>query len=329
MSQNHEGGESPRTEERVEEEEVESPQEEMESSESTSERETSKESSEGAGSFERLVDEEKDNKHKENHHKKHTKEPTNKNIDDGSDEVHHLFGEEYHYETAWPYHKFSLWMLFGRFAHNIDSAPRTVVYAMTIMSWNAIGMALAEILIEILMVAGGIPKIEFRGGFLVLTLLSALLAVHTFADLIDNDLDTTVQVMRISLVVEVGLVLSDLEFILNPEDDPQWLRAAYRAPFMGLTFLNVILVLYAVGRLRIEREVFGTPYLFSCVPYCRKTRKKIRREERGRKFEERIIRGERRSREMMRRSMDLERGGSVEYNIRLSAELARGGSSGK
>ena len=287
-------------------EETRSSEETRRSGETGQSTEESSEEDLRARSFEVLIDEENKSKNNKNNIK-------DNNQEDGSDEVHHLYGEEFQYKTDWPYHKFSLWMLFGVYARQVDNAPNGVVYAMTVMSWNAIGMAIAEILIEILMVAGAIPKIEFRGGFLVLTLLSALLAIHTFADLIDNDLDTTVQVMRISLVVEVGLVLSDLEFILNPGDDPQWLRAAYRVPFMVLTFVNCVLVLLSVWKLKIEREVFGTPYLFSCIPYCRKTRKKIRREERERKFEERIIRGERRSREMIRKSQDGERGGSREY----------------
>ena len=215
-----------------------------------------------------------------------------------------LYGEDFEYEVEWPYRPFSFWMLFGYYAQNVDQAPNGVVWALSLASWNAILVAIVSVILEILQAAHAIPSIQFRGGSLTLSLLSALLAVHTFADLIDNELDTTVQAMRVSLVVGVGGILADLEYVLNHGNDPEWLRVAYKVPFMALNALGVLLILFSILRLKIAREVFGTPYLFSCIPSCRRVRKKIRREEREKKFEEKVIREERKSREKLRKSRE-------------------------
>ena len=226
---------------------------------------------------------------------------------DGSEERYvscSLYGEDFEYTLDWPYRPFSLWMLFGYYAKNVDQAPNGVVWALSLASWNAVLVAIVSVILEILQAAHAMPSIQFRGGSLTLTLLSALLAIHTFADLVDNELDTTVQAMRVSLVVGVGSLLTDLEYVLNPGNDPEWLRVALKVPFMALNALGIILILFSIIRLNIAREVFGTPYLFSCVPSCRRVRRRMRREERERKFEEKIIREERRSREEERKNRE-------------------------
>ena len=148
--------------------------------------------------------------------------------------------------------------------HDIDHLggyhPTAVVRAMILLSWNAMLMAVAEIVLEVLMFSGAMPKVEFRTGFLFLTLLSMLLAMHTLSDVLHDELDTTVQMTRIALLVEVGLIVADSIFIAYPGPDEQWLRAAIRGPFIVLTALNVVFLMFAILRLRILGDVFAVPW---------------------------------------------------------------------
>lgn len=153
-----------------------------------------------------------------------------------------------------------------------SQVPRAIVHVMLLVSYSAILQCVADVLIETLMIAGLVPKIELRVSFIFLTFLSALLAMHTLGDIEDNRLDIIVQSMRVGLLVEFGLVCEDIYFVLY-ESDPykRSLKFYYRFAFLFLTFINIVLMVKLSRRLRIlhllfpYRSIFGSAGCSGCL----------------------------------------------------------------
>lgn len=152
----------------------------------------------------------------------------------------------------------------------VPDVPRTVVVAAVAVSWFALLMAVAELVLEVLIVSEAIPKVSFRLCFSFMTALSALLAIHVLMDLYDDELDTTVQALRVSLLVEVALVLTDFEYIYfeqdNPDSDELFYRRAYRAPFIVLTVTNIVLIIVQLHELGLLHTV---AFIHLCVRHRR------------------------------------------------------------
>jgi TRAP-type C4-dicarboxylate transport system permease large subunit len=150
---------------------------------------------------------------------------------------------------------------------------------MVFVSWNAISQLFADIVIESLMFADAIPKIEFRVAFVILTFLSAVLAAHTLSDIRQNELDTTVQAIRVGLMVEAGLILEDAIFITQAQfPDQLWLRFYYRVPFVCLTFINVVLMFVVGFQMKILVYVFWPCYEHCCCVKKRQSQSQSQRQ---------------------------------------------------
>eukprot|EP00808_Paulinella_micropora_P020848 g629.t1 len=164
------------------------------------------------------------------------------------------------------------WKMLGH-RSQLKHVSHGVQVASVTLSWNALIMAVAEVLMEILMVSGAIPKAEFRVCFLFLTVISAVLAYHTLVDIAMDELVPTIQAMRVSLLVEVSLICIDIEYIVEAqhlsEEDYFW-RVAYRSPYIILTGVNVLLIIYCCIDLGISDAVF----CFYCCNICARRRRR-------------------------------------------------------
>lgn len=125
----------------------------------------------------------------------------------------------------------------------IEEVPLGAIYATIIISYNAVVMLIVEIVIEVLVAAHVYPYLPFRLNFLVLTILSGLLGMQTLIAVNRREFDTSHNALQVGLVVEVGLIAGDLEFLANKGDDYP-AAVPTRIPFMALTFVNVCLVIY-------------------------------------------------------------------------------------
>ena len=141
-------------------------------------------------------------------------------------------------------------------ADDISRVPPTCIFATLLIITNAVLMAIADIVLEVIISQNILSfKIPFRMEFLVLTLVSAVLGMNAFLGLKRRELDATSNSIRVSLLVEVGLVVSDIVFIIDNIDD--WANILpLRLPFILLTTINVILVMYIPLRLGITAAVF-------------------------------------------------------------------------
>jgi hypothetical protein len=87
---------------------------------------------------------------------------------------------------------------------------------------------------------------------LCLTFISAVLGYFTLEGLKHRELDVTRNSVFLSFVVEFSLILADLYFIFNfPDITPE--VVAMRIPFMVLTGLNIIILIF----ISIRGRVFG------------------------------------------------------------------------
>ncbi|CAM9155967.1 unnamed protein product [Chrysoparadoxa australica] len=125
-----------------------------------------------------------------------------------------------------------------------------VIIATLIMSWNAIAMFVAEVIIEILVLVGAMPKIPFRMDFFSLTTLSALLAYQTLRGIHHGEMEVTRNALIVAVAVESFLLIGDFLF-LNEYADKYFAVIPVRTPFMALTFVNVLLVVFIYFKLHL------------------------------------------------------------------------------
>lgn len=156
---------------------------------------------------------------------------------------------------------------------HIHGIPQRVVHAIVLLCWSSVFQLIADIVFEVLQLTGVIPKVEFRLAFTILTLLSFMLAFHDLSNIRNDELDTTVQSLRLSFLVEFGLVLVDLEFVFFPGSDDQMRRVWYRAGFLVFTAWNVFLLCYVMFSLHLFWETFGLEqvahfFCGMCCEYC-------------------------------------------------------------
>mmetsp|Transcript_34127 Transcript_34127/g.66459 ORF Transcript_34127/g.66459 Transcript_34127/m.66459 type:complete len:127 (-) Transcript_34127:226-606(-) len=104
-------------------------------------------------------------------------------------------------------------------------------------------MAVTEILIEVLVLAGVYPKLPFRLDFFFLTMLSALLGWQTLDGIRQKHFDTSINALQVSGLVEAALITGDIVF-MKSEQDKYPAAVPTRLPFAILTGINLILVAY-------------------------------------------------------------------------------------
>ncbi len=142
--------------------------------------------------------------------------------------------------------------------YKIRNIPPMVVFLSLFMSLNAMMQAVGDAVLEVAILSGAFVKIPFRIDFISLTTISAILAWHTFRGIQRKEFDVTHDSTQVSLVVELALVVGDVYFITNYfADNPNvlWIRL----PFLVLTSINVLIVLYIIFRLRLFTSL--TPFL--------------------------------------------------------------------
>ncbi|GBG26690.1 Hypothetical Protein FCC1311_029112 [Hondaea fermentalgiana] len=153
-----------------------------------------------------------------------------------------FFGQETYFPRPPQLRRLSEWSGFP-FAHkhHVKITSKKVVRAASLIGWNALIMFLSEVVIEILMVAKVMPKIPFRLDFFALTTISALLGYQTLVGVARRELDVTRNSLILAFYVEGFLIVGDIQFLL---EDTYTLLLAVRIPFIVLTFVNFVLVIW-------------------------------------------------------------------------------------
>lgn len=132
----------------------------------------------------------------------------------------------------------------------IEEVPLGAIYATIALSWNAVVMLVAEVIIEALVLLEAYPKLPFRTSFLFLTILSGLLGTQTLIAVNRKELDTSHNALAVGLLVEIALITGDIAFLVSRHKKYP-VAIPTRVPFIILTAVNVGLVIYLYNRLHL------------------------------------------------------------------------------
>jgi len=128
---------------------------------------------------------------------------------------------------------------------HVEEVPRRAVRAAVVVSWNALFMAVAEILIELLILGGAYPKLPFRLDFFFLTMLSALLGYQSLQGIRKQHFDTSINALMVAALVESALIAGDILYMVETHKEfPATVPT--RMPFLVLTFVNLSLVSFLI-----------------------------------------------------------------------------------
>lgn len=141
---------------------------------------------------------------------------------------------------------------FRRCRHQHRNTPHTRILLLYFMSINVLFQGIVDIVLK---VAGYTPffvAFPWRVDFLFLTAVSVLLGWQTLSSMKIGQVDTTKNSLVMSFLVEIGLVVSDIYFVLRNLSVLPYVREI-RIPFVILTLINVILLLLIMKDLKLYR----------------------------------------------------------------------------
>ena len=131
----------------------------------------------------------------------------------------------------------------------LKSCPNAVIWLSFFMSISNITQITAEIIIETLVFSSILDiYLPFRLEFLLLAVISTLLANFTLNGLRKRELDVTQNSTILHVLIEMSLIVSDIYFLLTFEGSDLRL-ALIRSPFLILTSINVLFIAYIAFRL--------------------------------------------------------------------------------
>ena len=124
----------------------------------------------------------------------------------------------------------------------LSNIPNFIIRRTRFMSLNAVGQAVADVVLEVLLLLGLFSfKIPLRVEFLFLTLLSTVIAYLTLKGMREGSLDITKNTLIIGLIVESSLVLADVYLLVNTHKDLMSIFLV-RLPFLLFTASNIYII---------------------------------------------------------------------------------------
>lgn len=134
--------------------------------------------------------------------------------------------------------------------------PRCVLWLLYIMSMSVLIQGFFDIILKILGYTPLLVQLPWRVDFLFLTGISILMGYQALIGMRRRELDVTKNSIQIGILVEVALVVGDIYFVIqNIDIFPSVL--AIRAPFIVLTFINIIIFGYVSSFLDIFKDEHG------------------------------------------------------------------------
>lgn len=130
--------------------------------------------------------------------------------------------------------------------------PNAVLMLTTFLCANVLLQGIGDIVLKLLSYTDFLPALPWRTDFLFLTAVSVLMGYRTLQGMRHLKFDVTRNSIELGLLVEIGLIIGDLEFIhLHMLDIPH--VVFMRVPFIGLTSLNILILLYISQTLSLRK----------------------------------------------------------------------------
>lgn len=127
--------------------------------------------------------------------------------------------------------------------------PKYILWIMLYISYNVVLQGVADIFLKIGSYTSLLPEFILRLDFLFLTAISVLMGYQTLIGLRRRELDVTRNSILLGLLVEAGLVISDIVHVIEYAGSGHVF--AIRMPFIVLTTINFFLLIYIAKRLRL------------------------------------------------------------------------------
>lgn len=122
---------------------------------------------------------------------------------------------------------------------------------------SVLAQGFADVALKLVSYGGLLPEMPWRTDFLFLTAISVLMGYRTYAGMHHRKFDVTRNSIELGVLVEVALVVGDTQFIyMQMADVPHVLFI--RLPFIVLTGLNIIILLYNYHALCLRKWWCGT-----------------------------------------------------------------------
>lgn len=130
--------------------------------------------------------------------------------------------------------------------------PNHVLALVLFVCASVLLQGIADVVLKILSYGALLPKLEWRTDFLFLTAVSVLMGYRTFQGMRQRKFDVTRNSIELGLVVELGLIIGDSHYLSNNVSTYPWL-IGMRVPFIVLTSLNMVILVYTYHTLKLRR----------------------------------------------------------------------------
>ncbi|GBG66643.1 hypothetical protein CBR_g66779 [Chara braunii] len=127
------------------------------------------------------------------------------------------------------------------------------------MTMSCLCMAIADVLLEVLRIKGQFDhlKDDNRREFLILNLLSALVAYHSLLGIRQCKFDAAKNALQVAWLVDVALLVGDVAFIVKNTKPDATIARLELYLFGGLTFINFLIATYLYIRLSARGHKSG------------------------------------------------------------------------
>lgn len=134
--------------------------------------------------------------------------------------------------------------------------PKWSIWLILFLSYNVLLQGILDIVIKVLGYTPWFTAIPIRIDFLFLTAVSVLMGYQALIGMRRRELDVTRNSISLGLIVEFGLVASDIAHVVDYGEMYPWLFTI-RMPFIVLTTINFFILMYIASHLRLFRDDNG------------------------------------------------------------------------
>ncbi len=124
--------------------------------------------------------------------------------------------------------------------------PKWLIWFILFLSYNVLVQGVADLAIKFSGYTPWIIGFPARWDFLFLTAVSVLMGYQVLIGMRRRELDVTRNSFALGLLVESGLIISDVVYLAKHMNNHEYLLA-FRLPFIILTVMNFF-ILYSIAR---------------------------------------------------------------------------------
>ena len=139
----------------------------------------------------------------------------------------------------------------------LKPVPNYIIWLIVYLCISVLLQGIGDVALKVCSLMGLLPAMPWRTDFLFLTAISVLMGYRTLGGMLHEKFDVTRNSIELGILVEVALVVGDSLFIRSHiHEIPN--VALLRIPFVGLTLVNIAILLYAYHELQCRNWVKKT-----------------------------------------------------------------------